>query len=236
MSQTDPDSPTKLYDRLFDASATKNYNLSIRIQQDGLSFTVFSPALNKIIGLEEVKFSGYQPKSHPLSIQLYTAHCSRFLKNHAWLNQPFGKVNLLYTVKEFTLVPDILFKDEMAADMLKMVHEPEPESIICKHLCRWAEARIIFAIHQMLYKTVNDFFPSARISHHLSAFIETLIPGVRQKGVSSAVFLNVRNGFSDFLAIKNNQLVFVNSFECHSPEDSVYFLLFVMEQIQANPE
>ncbi|MDD2528015.1 MAG: DUF3822 family protein [Lentimicrobiaceae bacterium] len=237
MSETDLISHTQLYDRLFEPSATKNYNLSIRFQPDGLSFSVFNPADKKFLGLEEVKFPIRTPlRSTILSDNIYATHCTRFLSNHPWLRLPFNKTNALFTVKQFTLVPEIIFIEENTTDYLALVHEILPGDKLYNSLCRWAEARLIFAVSRTIMEAANTFFPDARISHHMCALIETLLPRFKHSSFPSALFLNVRQGFSDILAIKNNGLVFVNTFECHSSEDSVYFLLFVMEQLQANPE
>lgn len=237
MSETDLISHTQLYDRLFDASATKDYNLSIRLQQDGLSFSVYAPGPKKFLGLEEVKFPvSNSLKSSILSDNLYAGHCAKFLSNHSWILLPFNKTNVLFTVKQFTLVPEAIFKEGNAADFLSLVHETIPNHTFYNSHCRWAEARLVFAVNRILMEQVNTFFPGARISHHLCALIETLLPRFKHSSFPSALFLNVRSGFSDVIAIKSNRLVFVNSFECLSVGDSVYFLLFVMEQLQANPE
>lgn len=237
MSDTDLNSTTQLYDRLFDASATESYNLSIRLQQDGLSFSVYAPDHKRFIGLEEVKFPvRINVKTKVLSDNLYAGYCAKFINSHPWLLLPFNKTTVLFTVKQFTPVPEAIFKDENAADFLSLVHEPIPNQMLYHSHCRWAEARMVFAVNPVLMEQINTFFPSARITHHLCAFIETLLPRFKHSTVHSALFLNVRNGFSDVLAIKNNRLIFVNSFECLSAEDSTYFLLFVMEQLQANPE
>jgi hypothetical protein len=38
------------------------------------------------------------------------------------------------------------------------------------------------------------------------------------------------------LAIKNKQLLFYNSFNYHSKEDFIYYLLFTVEQLKLDPE
>ena len=50
------------------------------------------------------------------------------------------------------------------------------------------------------------------------------------------IFLNVRDGEFDLMIFRGKQLNYCNSFPFRSPEDMVYYLIFVMEQMNLNPE
>jgi hypothetical protein len=50
------------------------------------------------------------------------------------------------------------------------------------------------------------------------------------------VFLNLRDGQFDLLVFNGNQLVYCNGFHFRTPEDVAYYVIFVYEQLNLNPE
>lgn len=237
MSEARLFSRVELFDRLFDASLTETYSLSIRLEQDGLSFSVYANDSKKVIVLQKVEFSaGVDLKNSILADNLYLGNFTSFMDGHPWLRSKFHKVNVFFTGKQFTLVPEAVFTSENAAGYLSLVHEIRTDQVVLDTLCQWADACLVFAADQRLTEQLRFYFPSAQLSHHLSVFIETLLPRFKHSTFPSAMFLNSRKGMTDIMAFKDNRLVFLNAFDCQTAEDSVYFLLFVMEQLQANPE
>ncbi len=47
--------------------------------------------------------------------------------------------------------------------------------------------------------------------------------------------MNIGDGFIELAAKEKNELVFYNVFNFENNEDILYYLLFMMEQIQLNP-
>src|SRR5210317_75272 len=93
------------------------YDLSIRIHADGLSYCILDSNTNKFLHLETFKLAETGTKyltGEPENIEL--TKLTRLLSNElAWLNQPFNKVRVLYESGNSTLVPEALFSEEEKA-------------------------------------------------------------------------------------------------------------------------
>jgi hypothetical protein len=50
------------------------------------------------------------------------------------------------------------------------------------------------------------------------------------------VTVNVRSSFIDLIATQNKRLLLFNTFPYKTPEDYIYYLLFVYEKLELNPE
>jgi len=50
------------------------------------------------------------------------------------------------------------------------------------------------------------------------------------------LYVNVRKSFLDITILDNQKLLFFNTFKYNTKEDFIYFVIFVMEQLQLNPE
>jgi hypothetical protein len=50
------------------------------------------------------------------------------------------------------------------------------------------------------------------------------------------VFVHLQKEHFEIVVVKNQQLLLFNSFQYHTPEDFIYFVLFTCEPLQLNPE
>jgi hypothetical protein len=50
------------------------------------------------------------------------------------------------------------------------------------------------------------------------------------------MFVNVKEAFLDIVIIEDKQVIFFNTYAYKSTEDFIYFIIFVIEQLNLNPE
>lgn len=225
------------YDRLFDPAFSEEFDLSIRIEPDGLSFSVYSPVHSQYIGLESLTFPDpVRIKDGPMAGILYSDYLSRLLTTHPVLTKSYRKVCTIFHSRFFTLVPGPLFNDSMAGDYLRFVHKIGADSRILVQNLRSADIRLVYGIYRGLLHEVESRFPDTLKFHETGALLDSLLPRFKRAEAPELIFVNIEYDATGIIVLRGGLPVFCNSFECRTHEDTVYFIMFVMEQLALNPE
>ncbi len=224
------------YDRLFDPSLTHQYNLSIRLNPDGLSFSVYSLPHKKYIALESFTFpETFQHSGSALATTMYVDHIAKTIDEKPWLVAEFKNRLVIYNSKTYTLVPDPLFDSDKKAKYLEFVHKVQPEDVVFSSKLQSIDSHLVFGINKEVFNELNNWFPNTRLLHHAGALLESILPVFKHAEPSDVVFVNVSKRLMDILVLRDNKLHFINSFEWRASSDIVYFLLFVLDQHSLNP-
>lgn len=225
------------YDRMFDQSLASQYQLSIRLDPGGLSFSVYSPTAGKYLGLESVRFSATFPSSgSTFARKIFSEQLAIFLAKHPWLCADFKTICIIVHSNQYTLVPSALYDPAIKEDYLTFAHSPAAGSVFLGQKLVSADSWLVYAIDPLVYAVLIKYFPSAKQLHHAGAILETLLPVYRHAELQDQIFVNVKKGSVDIVILKEGKLRYCNSFKWKVPDDLVYFLIFVMDQLALNPE
>lgn len=225
------------YDRLFDQALTSQYSMSIRIDPDGLSFSVYSHLVSRYIGLESLTLHNAMAfQSAEAAKALFSDKLSSFLNQHNWILNPFRHTCVIINSLSYTLVPYALYDPLQKETYLEFVHRRIESGIILDHFLNSAEAWVVYSVHKSIVEILDRYFKTAKILHHAGAMIETILPRYRHSELRNPVFVNIRAGSFDIIVLKDGKLFYCNSFEWKANEDLVYYLIFVLDQLVLNPE
>lgn len=221
---------TSLFDKALSTDASKYYKLSIQFSLDGFSFCVFDVNRNKYSGIEVHEFHNVS------TVIVLNSIIKGLIENRDWLKMEYEKTEIIFESAKSTLVPVALFDHNYVADYLKLNHHPDLGELIGNERLRQLDAENVFSIPEILVKTFHEHFPGARIHHFASSLIESLLIRYKNLDSSPIMFANVRKSWLDIIVLNKGKLQFFNSFRCREKEDFVYFLIFVFEQLNLNPE
>ncbi len=225
------------HDRLFDQALTTQYSLSIRIDPDGLSFSVYSHQVSRFIVLESMILQNTTAFSSGESAKaLFVDRLDGFFNQHPWILKPFRHTCLFINSLNYTLVPHALYDPLQKVTYLEFVHRHVDSEIILDHFLNSAEAWVVYSVHKNLNELLNRHFRQAKFLHHAGTMVETILPRYRHSELRNPVFVNIRTGSFDIIVIKEGKLLYCNSFEWRTNEDLVYYLIFVLDQLALNPE
>lgn len=225
------------YDRLFDQALTGQYSLSIRVDPDGLSFSVYSPLVSRYIGIESVLLQqGPAFSSGETAKTVFSDRLKDFLIHHEWILNPFRHVSLIVHSPVYTLIPHALYNPESRAEYLAFAHQLEQTNVVHEQFLNAAEAWLVYSVNKSIDEVIEQYFGSARLLHHAGAMIETILPHYRHNELQNPVFVNVRQGSFDIIVLNDGRLRYCNSFSWKANEDLVYYLIFVLDQLALNPE
>lgn len=203
------------------------YRLSVQVSLTGLSFLLEKE--NNIAFKEEITF---QETKNPDELLLEIEKV--FAKNNQ-LNKPVFELQLIYQNTFYTIVPLTLFKEEEADQYLKYNSRVFPTDFIAFD-------------HIENFELVNVYIPFANINnyffehygefsyfHFTTTFLENVLKN-EKIGNPKKMYVHLHKQQADVAVTSGKKLLLCNSFNFETPEDLTYYILFVAEQQNLNPE
>jgi hypothetical protein len=218
------------FDKALRKEASEKYKLSIQLSLDGFFFSIFDIERNKFAAIEAYSFQ------HITTPYLLNNTINDLISKSEWLNLSFNQIRIMVESSKSTLVPAPLFDINHAHDYLKFNHHPDFGDQIQFDRLQYLDAFNIFSAPEIILNTFHDRFPGARIHHFASSLIESLLITNKNRDQGMVIFADVRKSWFDVLVFSGKNLIFHNSFRYRAREDFVYFLLYIMEHLNLNPE
>jgi hypothetical protein len=207
------------FDESFRPGEPQRYSFVAEIEKNKFNFTVREVEKNKFLGAGSLH--------HPFEESVRTTE---------WIKNSFHSRRIIIANQRSTLIPAVLFSEAEKYDYLDFNMERAEDDVV---LYDWLEnlgIYNVFSIPGRLQKEIKSIFPDARVCHVSSILMETLYLNYKNLMGTGKVFLNVRDEEFDLTIFNGKQLRYFNSFPFKVADDLVYYLIFVMEQMNLNPE
>lgn len=210
------------FDRIFDKALSENYNLSIRLQPDGLLFSIHDPVNLKYIGFESVMLAG--------ASEIY-----EFIGNSELFNRSFRNLVCITPAMKYTIVPGALYSQDKIKEYFQFVYQLENNEELNTSRLFFDDAVLIYATDIAYTQIMRDYFSHAVSLPGVAAFANLILPKYRNTQ-SSLMFLNIYIDNFDLLLLNEGRMIFCNNFNFKAIEDIVYYTVFVIDQLKVNPE
>ncbi len=226
-----------LLDESFKPEDTVNYGLAIIISESKLSFCTLDFKRNKFIGLHQCVRDELNPTEPKLN-QLHSVH--DFLDGVStdipWLKSAFKLVKVAYDGKKSTLIPAALFDPDEKEQYLTFNYaKNQDEIILADHLVP-LDAWQIYTVPEPLMQSARLFFPRSELVHVSSLIIESVWINYKNHISTPHVFLHIREPLFDVMIFDGRKMIYFNTFVFANPDDVAYYLIFILEQLNFNPE
>ncbi len=203
--------------------------LSIQVCLDGLSFFIQNIATLEVIDYKSISFA---QKVDPA---LLLKEITSIFNDYPQLQESYKKVEVVYSNTLFTIVPNAVFDPEKLTDYLKFNTKILATDFIAYDII---ETQDIVSIY-IPYTNVNNFFfdtfGSFDYYHGMSLFLKSILDNEASYD-APRVFIHVHKNSFDIVITHKKKLLLANSFEFHSKEDFIYYILFTIEQLELNPD
>jgi hypothetical protein len=217
------------FDKSYVSSNSKHYKLYIELSNNGLKHTVFNTQNNTFIGIEAYQFSDIH-NDYSLVEPLKEVIANNSIYKNEFEAICIGLVNI-----RSTLVPNAIFK----ADKLEIFHKfnftkQEEDQFFSDQLINLS-AHNIYSIPDF----ITDLFSglkNVKFKHFSSALIESSLLHAKKEKALSLIQVHILPSSFQIIAIKNQKLELYNSFLYQSSEDFIYYLLFILDQLEINNE
>jgi hypothetical protein len=220
----------KKYDKALIQANSIKYKLFLQLSFESVTFCIFSPEDNKFLSIESLIFNNVHRIQDTLSL------LKQYYSDHPWLNLPYNAVKILFESDKTTLIPAPLFDEKETDSFSRFNFSYSENTSICSDYIKHLDAYILYPVPEHLKSTLNEIFPGHILGSHSGVFIESLLINNKNLKAQKRFFVNVRKFELDIVILDGRKLLYFNSFRYSSKEDFIYFVIFVLEQLQMNPE
>ncbi|WZL89499.1 DUF3822 family protein [Salinimicrobium sp. 3283s] len=207
----------------------ENIKLSIQVSLNGLSFCALSKEEKRIVFFRDILFSR---KLNPAQV---LQQIEKQYEQEPFLSSGNPEVIVLFSNELYSLVPTEFFEEENASEYLKYNTKILETDYVAKDDIVSAEIVNVY----IPYTNINNFFfdryGEFEYRHSVSVLAEEFQIQNRFQKEGTRVYLNCFPGGYDLLVYQQGKLILANSFNCNSPEDFIYYLLFCAEQLDLDP-
>ncbi len=219
----------RLRDETLDPQQLAAYNLYLTAGPAGLRLGVADVKRNKFLALEEYA----APEADTTLAQQLVALAA----DHDLLGcTGWNRVRLAVHNRAFTLLPAPLYRagDETAYLALHHALDTRHESV---HAYTHGGPDIVslFAADRSLSAWFGQTYPAGRLVHRTSALLHGVLQQSENNG-PARVYLSIGPRQLTILVMRGKQLQLCNVFPYSTPEDLIYYVILVMQELQLNPD
>ncbi len=207
------------------------YELNLMIQTESIQYAFYDTNLSRFLSVYEYHLA------KPIGDLAYSGLLKTFFENSFRIPEiHIQQLHLALAWPYFTLIPAALYDESKRADYLSFItHLPGGYTILSREV-QGIGAYIVYAVPEIIFKLLSEFFPEAKICHFLQPLLENLYLSGKNQANAPKIYVNARKEMLDIIVFDDEELVFCNSFPYGGKDDFAYFVLFTMEQLQINPD
>ncbi len=220
-----------LTDETLHINATTSYHLSMRAGADGFCYCILDSTRNKFIAAKCFPFhidDIYADEFHEKIIKI--------INEDEYLNCKYKGVRFVYYSPKATIVPAPLFDKENLKAFYNFNHLSHDLETLHYNKLKSIDAYTIFSLPYNIVETVYIRFSNAKLYHQSTPFIEHAVMRPKTKGSKSRVLISVNRLFFDIAVVGSSSLQLYNNFLYKTPDECVYFLTNIFDQLQLDPE
>jgi hypothetical protein len=221
----------EIKDDRFDVSQIADCHLLIEVGRDRFRFAIFNTLHNVFQWIEDYHVISILNENQALKA------IKNIYQNHHFLAANYWKtIRISVQANYFTLIPDELYKAEDALKYLqfasgKLVSDTDAVFDF-KHTNLGAVN--IFGVEKEIYLWFKEMYPAKKITP--VPVLGTLIEGILNSKKINGLHLYFEENHISIIYFKENKLFFCNRFYYLTPQDLVYHVLFVMNELGIEPE
>ncbi|MCD6354481.1 MAG: DUF3822 family protein [Prolixibacteraceae bacterium] len=216
--------PGLIVDNAFDHKKIKEYNLSIEVSLGGFSFTVTGEKENRLLAFKhsQLKIS---------NVRFMARRLTEWIDSEKILRQYFKQTRVVVNSDQFTLLPNNFSETEQKFRLENIIVPPGQNNSLEKNFVEAFNLQILFALPPHLKSSLPTNLNNATFVHPLQLILSNFPEVKKEAGV--VVYFN-----SDkfYLAIvENTKLLLANIFRIAHPNDTIYYLLSSLKQLEILP-
>ncbi len=216
-------------DEAFNPAFVSTYQLTLQISINSILLAVVEKPGNKYIAFENYSIQ------NAYNFDQVAEALETIIKDSKLIKHKYKSTVCVIVNSLSTLVPEALYEDDRKKMYLKFNTDLQGDEMVMVNHLKSIETKNIFALPVNIKAKLDYQFPNISYHHASSALIDTLVSQNKNLG-GKKLFIHVQQSHFEAVVTEGKKLLFYNTFNYHSAEDFIYYVLFVCEQLQLNPE
>ena len=217
----------ELFDETLDINSTENYELSVQVNFDSLSFSILDKLRNKFILLRN-----YEPDNDD---NFDISKLGELIVKDDFLTKRYKKTNLVLASERSTLVPAPLYDETKKDDYFKFNHTKQNGDIILTNELADPDTVLIFSLPAEIVDFTRSVFGDVNLNHHLRPLFRFISSSRRNVG-NYYIHVHFEKDFFNLIIFDQSTLKFCNAFQYKTISDIQYYILYVLKRLNISQE
>ncbi|MCX6262876.1 MAG: DUF3822 family protein [Bacteroidia bacterium] len=217
----------ELFDETLDINSTENYELSVQVSVDDLSFCILDTLRNKFVLLRS-----YEPEDNS---RFDPFRLNEIIKKDDFLIRHYRKTKIITPTSKSTIVPSPLFDDSKKAEYLAFNQIPSDGKRVLANKLRDPDVAIIFSLPEGIADILNSTFPGNLLIHQLIPLFHYIKADRRSVG-NNNVYVHLEGDYLNMVIFDQNTLKFCNTFHYKTISDIEYYVLYVLKRMNVSQD
>ncbi|PIQ18445.1 MAG: hypothetical protein COW66_06140 [Flavobacteriaceae bacterium CG18_big_fil_WC_8_21_14_2_50_34_36] len=203
--------------------------LSVQVSLNGLSFLIQNTETLEIIFFKDISFLGtYSPEEVLFEIK-------KAYETYPKLSENIENISILHENNLYALVPKSIFQEEAISEYLKFNTKVLPNDYITFDTLDVYDMVTVFVPFTNINNYFFEIYGAFDFYHTSTIFIQKILAEERKENLLK-MHVHVFDCRFDVLVTQNKSVQLYNRFTYSTPEDFIYYILFIAEQLNMNPE
>jgi hypothetical protein len=221
LNTKNPDAVISIIDESLEINANLRCELLASISSKEIALALFHKKQNKFLALEVFQL-------HETSLPEIPGKSS-ILKRGNYSSVSVEIINELSTI-----VPAALFHQQDAEKYYHFNFGSDDLLIQAEPITSY-DAVNVFASSREFSESLNSLFGKHQVHHHAAVLLQGIHLSFNKMN-GKLLVVNIRQDYIDIIVTEGKQLKLINSFNYKTTEDILYYVLFVCDRLQLNPE
>jgi len=217
----------ELFDETLDINSTENYELSVQVSIDGLSFCLLDTIRNKFILIRV-----FEPDENKY---FNSDKIKELLTTDDFLTRKYKKVNFVMPSQKFTLVPATLYDPGKKDEYFKFNHIQEDGNAVITNRLNDPETYLVYSVSKQIQEVINTCFTGIHTHHHIKPLFNHISHN-RKSVNGNYIHIHVEREFFNLIIFNHNTLLFCNTFNYRNINDILYFVLNTFNKLAIKQE
>ncbi len=218
-------------DPQFELTPGFHARLSILLCQEGFSFLITHATTRKILKLASYKI---KPAGvNPAEMAGWPANGHDYferLKAFGFSQQSFQRIDIAVSSHKLTIAPAEFIEAGEAGSIMSAVHSMEEgEEILTGTILSPGPVTAILVPHY-IPAYCRELFPGGTLHTAASVFVKGVMQNHSQL-MARQIFINIYAAYFEITVIQGSRLLYLNTFRYSAPQDVLYYVIFVLEQL-----
>jgi hypothetical protein len=212
----------ELLDETLDINSTENYELSVQVSSNDVSFCILDTLRNKFVLLRS-----YEPEEIS---RFDNSKLADILNKDDFLIRKYKKISIIAPSPKSTLVPGSLFDDSKKHEYFTYNQILSEGEIILTNKLRDPDVYVVFSLPDRVVQTLDSAFPGNEIMHPLKPLFQYINFNRRSIG-NNNVNVHLEGDYLNMVVFDQNSLKFCNTFHYSTISDIQYYILYVLKRM-----
>lgn len=210
-----------------DFSKSEQYTLSIRINTDGFSFSIYNPLSDNPYTFFDLDIDRKLP---------LIANFKALVTNHPFLSQLYKRVNILIGDTKTIVHPLNLFNPDICQELYYFGQKLlNTNTQVCYNTLEANNLTIIYGANKILYKFLNEHFRNPRFFAQNTPLI-AYYSQKSKEGNTKKMFVHIQAETMHLFCLNKGKLLLTNAFNASETSNQVYYILYIWKQLTYSQE